>query len=111
MALPVEYSARLDHEARRVDFACHDALRLDFDASFGKDYPVEFPRNHYVIALDLPFHSRTFAQDQAVAGNHVSLYMCVDAKYAGSLKRAFKPYALVEEACKLVLLLVLAAFF
>ena len=100
MTLPVENSARLDYETRGVDFARHDALSLNFDAALGKDDAIEFPGNHHVIALDLPFHSRPFAQDQAVTGNHISLYRCIDAEDTGCLERSLKPYALVEETCK-----------
>ena len=98
MALPVENSARFNHETRRMHFARDDALSLYFYPALCKDDAIEFPGNHHVISLDLPFHSRPFAEDQAVAGNHISLYMCGNAKHAGSLQRSFKPYALVEEA-------------
>ena len=87
-----------------MDFARDDALGLDFHPALGKDDAIEFPGNHHVIAFDLPFHSRTFAQDQAMGGNHVSLYMRVDAKYAGGLEGPLKAHAFVEEAGKFMLL-------
>ena len=88
-----------------MDFARDHAFGLNFHPALGEDDAVEFPGNHHVIAFDLPFHARPFAQDQAVAGNHVSLHLRVDAKYAGSFQRALKPHALVEEACEFLLLL------
>src|SRR5579864_6974932 len=111
VALPVEYSARFDHETRGMDLAHDDALRLDFHPAFGKNDAIEFPGNHHVIPFDLPFHSRPLAQDQAVTGNHVSFYVRIDAKYARSLQSSLEAHALVEEACKFVLLRVLATFF
>src|ERR1700693_2257907 len=88
--LPVEYSARFDHETWGMDFARDDALGLYLHPTLGKDDAIEFPGNHHVISLDLPFHSRPFAEDQAVAGNHVSFNMRVDAKHSGGFERALE---------------------
>src|SRR5579864_5437175 len=83
VALPVEYSARFDHETRGMDFARYNALGLYLHPALGKDNPVEFPGNHHVISLNLPFHASPFAEDQTVAGDYVSFYMRVDAKHPG----------------------------
>ena len=94
-----------------MDFTSDDAFRLNLYTPFGKDDTVKFAGNDDVISLDLPFHTRPFAQDQAVAGNHVSFYVCVDAKHAGGFERPLKPYALIKEACKFMLLLVFITIF
>ena len=94
-----------------MDFARDHALGLYLHAPFGEDYPVEFACDHHVIAFDLPFHPSAFAEDQAVRGNHVSFYVRVDPKDAGSFQRTLKPHAPIEKTGEFVLLRVFASIF
>jgi len=103
MALPVEYAARIDHQAGRMDFPRDNALCLDLDAALGKDDSIELPCNHDVIAFNLPFHASPFAENQAVAGDQVSLHLRLDPKYAGRFKGSLETHAFVEEASEFML--------
>jgi hypothetical protein len=94
-----------------MDFARYNALGLYLHPALGKDNPVEFPGNHHVISLNLPFHASPFAEDQTVAGDYVSFYMRVDAKHPGGFERPLEANTFVKEAGKFLLLRVLAAFF
>jgi hypothetical protein len=111
MALTVEDPARFDYHARRMDLARNYAFRLYFNPALGKYHAVEFPGYHHVISFDLPFHSGPFTEDQAVTGNHISFYVSVDAEHARGFERSLKPYALIQEACEFVLLLILVSLF
>jgi len=94
-----------------MDLPRDDPLSLDFDPALGEYNAIEFPRNHHMISFDLPLHACSFAENQAVAGDHVSLYLRVDAEHAGGLERSLKFDALVEETCKFVLLSVFVSSF
>ena len=94
-----------------MDLPRDDALGLNFHAALGENNAIELPGNHHVIPFDLPLHACSFAENQAVAGDHVSLYLRVDAEHAGGLERSLKFDALVEETCKFVLLSVFVASF
>jgi hypothetical protein len=111
MALTIKNPARLDYQTRRMDLACNNAFRLYFYPAFGKYDAVKFAGNDYVISFDLPFHSGSLTEDQAVTGNHISFYMRVDAEHAGGLERSLESHALVQEAGKFMLLLIPAALF
>ena len=66
VAAAVEDAARVNHQARRVNFTGYDAFGLDFDAAFGEDDAVIAPRDHHAIALDLAFDLGVFAQDDCL---------------------------------------------
>jgi hypothetical protein len=111
VALAVKYSAWFDDKAWGMDFACDNALGLNFHTAFRKNHAIEFSGNHDVIPLNLTFDTGAFAKDQAMIGNYVSLHVGVYAKNAGRFQRSFKAYSFVEEAGKLVLFLVFVATF
>jgi hypothetical protein len=111
MALPIENSAWFDDQTRRMDFPSDYTLRLDFHPASCEYDAIEFAGNYDMISLDLPLHSGSFTENQAVTGNHIPLYMRVDAEHTSGLERPFKSHALVKEPRKFVLLLVLATIF
>ncbi len=111
VALAVKNSPGFDHHAGGMDLTRHHALCLDLDPALGENDAIELPGNRHVIALDLTLDARGLTQNQAMRGNHVSLYVRVDAKYAGSFQRAFKSDALVEKAGEFLLLRIFCAFF
>ena len=98
MALPVENSAGLDDQARRMNLTGDGTFSLYFDPPLGKNDAVESPRNHNVISLDLAFYSSAFAQHQRVAGDNGSLYLPFHAKRARKLESSLQTDGFIQEA-------------
>src|SRR5882762_817602 len=109
MAAPVKNSAGLNHQARRMNFAGNHTLCLDFDSSLGKDDAIEFACNDHAIPFNLAFHLSAFTQNQAVAGQQISLHLGVNSKYPRRFESSLKANAFVEEACKFAALRVFAS--
>ncbi len=97
MAAAVENSARLDDQTRRMDFAGNDALGLNFHAAFGKNYSVEAAGDDYLVAFDLAFDFRAFAEDQRLIAENVALNLRFDAQRAGEFQGAFKADGPIEK--------------
>src|SRR6516164_556527 len=102
VATTIENSSRIDHHARRVNFAGHDALRLDLDAPFGKDHSVKAARNHHAISFDLTLDLSALSKDHRLLRDNVSLDVPVDAERPFDIQGSFKRYALVYESCPLL---------
>ena len=82
MAAAVEYSARFDHQARRMNFAGDDALGLNLHAAFGENYSVEAAGDNYLIPFDLAFDFGAFAEDERLIAEDIAFDLSFDAKRA-----------------------------
>ncbi len=81
-----------------MNFARDHAPRLYLDPTLGKYYAIKFARDDHMISFDLTFHASAFAQDQAVAGQQVSLHLSVNPKYARGFEGSLTANAFIEEA-------------
>ena len=73
MAPPVKNASGLDAQAGSVDFAGNYPLGLDLHAALGKNHTVKPATHHHVVPFNLTFHFGVFTQDEALAGDDVSL--------------------------------------
>ena len=97
MAAAVEYAARLNDQARRVDFAGDDALGLNFNAAFGENHSVEASGDDYLITFNLTFDLGAFAENQRLVAEDVALDLGFDTQRAGKLQRALKTDRPIKE--------------
>ena len=97
MAAPVEYAARFNHQAGRVDFPADDALGLNFNAALGENHAVKPSGDDYLIAFDLAFNLGAFAKNQRLIAEDIALYLGFDSQRAGKLQRAFKADSPIKE--------------
>ncbi len=98
MATAVENAAGFDYQARGVDFAGDDALRLNFDSPLGEDYAVKPPGDDDLIPFDLAFDLGAFTEDQRLIAENVAFDLRFDAQRARKLQGAFKADGAVKEA-------------
>src|SRR6516225_463360 len=101
VATTIENSSRIDHHARRVNFAGHDALRLDLDAPFGKDHSVKAARNHHAISFDLTFDLSALSKDHRLLGDNASLDVPINPQRPIDLHASYNSHASVYESYQL----------
>ena len=82
MAAAVEYSARFDHQTRRVNFASDDALGLNFNSALRENHSIKAAGDNYLIAFDLAFDFGTFAEDERLIAKDIAFDLSLDAKCA-----------------------------
>src|SRR5271154_1748884 len=102
MASTVEYSARVNHHAGRMNLASDHTFCLNLHATLGKNHAIETTRNYHVVPFDLSFNLRAFAKNNRLLGDDITLHVSVNTEGALNLQRAFNCDALIDEACPLV---------
>src|SRR6266849_379739 len=98
MASSVEYSARINHHTRRVNFAGNYALSFNLDAALSENHAIETAGNHYPVALDLSFDLCPFAQNHGLFGDDVPFYVAVNAERPGDSECPIEVHTLLNEA-------------
>ena len=101
MATSVKDSTRINDHAGRVNFSGDHALRLNFHASAGKDYPIEVSRDDDSVALNLSLYFCILTQDNSLLGNYISLNVTVDAERSCQRQGSFERNSLINESCPL----------
>ena len=101
VAPSIKYSARVNHHARRMYFARHHTLGLDFHSAFREDHSVKASRDHHAISFDLSFDLRILSQNHSLLRDDVALHVSVNAKRSRYRQRSFHRHTLIDKACPL----------
>jgi len=101
VASPIKNAARVNHQARRMNFSRHNALSLNLDAAFSENHAVVAACNYNAVAFNLTFDLGILAKDQSLFGNDVSFHVSINAKRARHGQRAFHRDALVDKTSPL----------
>src|SRR5579872_3793167 len=94
-----------------MNLACHYALCLNLHTPLRENHAVELAGDGHMVPFNLALDAGVLTKHQAMARDHVSLYVGIYAEHAGSFQGSFKPHALVEEAGKVRLNLFFATIF